>query len=337
MADQLDSPEDIYSDSQDVESGIKFQTNLNHNHVFRFTKEYFPMGDTEFLWIRGRNMGKRVSEYGYYQSHASPEIEVTGEPLLVDGSPFDHGVYDESVGVKSLALDFNRASVEAKGLDTECIRVADFYGIDLDNGTGFSIFVRFSARSLSQNNGNDVRLFAKVDDNIPVDAYQAILRSDGKVRWQVKRSGTERTWDTAAGTIQTNKIYGAWFTWKQSDQTMHVWIENETDQIAPVDKTLSAVTGNAWMDDPTNHDLWIFTKGAGSGGQLKGKLWDFKFYNTLVASSTQIANHWENKLSISDILFGHVMITNHWATQIATAFSTSSYTGSSFTSGSFTM
>jgi hypothetical protein len=294
------------------------------------------MGDTEFLWIRARNMGTQVAEYGYYSGRTgeSDNTELIGEPLLVDGAPFYHGIYDESVGVKSLALEFNRASIEAKGIDIECIRVANFYGIDINNGTGISIFVRFSVRSLASHNGDEIRLFAKVDDDVPINAFQAILKSDGRIRWQTKRTGTERTWDTATGTIQTNKIYGVWFTWKESDQTMHVWVENETDQVSPADKTLSSVSGNNWMTDTTNHDLWIFTKGAGSGGQVKGKLWDFKLYNGMVSSSTQIGNHWVNKLSISNMLFGHVMITNHWATHSQYLLS---YTSASYTSTSYTM
>lgn len=349
MVDQLESSEDIYSDSQDVESGIKFQSDLNSNHQFMFDTQYYTPDDKEFLWIRARNMGMTIRDYGYYESHIVPaeDIELIGEPILIAGDPFDNGLHMGNMGPKSLALMFNRQSVEDKGNDFECIRVANFYGIDMDNGTGISIFIRFSLRSLSSNNGDTLRLFEKIDDNSPSDAYQVVLESDGTLKWQIRRNDIDIVKETASGTIQTNKIYGAWFTWKNSDQTMHVYIENETNQIAPVDKTLSNASPNLWQDDKDNHDLWIFTKGAGSGGQCKGNLYDFKFYNTKVVSSTEVSNHWENKFSISAIPFGQVIMTNHWATMIEqvcsmtlTSFTTASFnacTEESFTIGSFTV
>ena len=65
----------------------------------------------------------------------------------------------------------------------------------------------------------------------------------------------------------------------------------------------------------TNHDLFVFRRGLGEdGGFVQGDFYDLKYYPEYVVSDLDVGRHYENKWTISDIAFGHVMITNYWAT-----------------------
>ncbi len=330
LIDQLESSEDIYSDGRDVESGVKFQTDLNHNHVFDFTKNYYAMGESSEVleaWYRGYNMGFYLRDFSEHNRPA----ELHGEPILVDGAPFDYGLYDGSVGVKSTALRFNRPTTN----DKESIQVPDNSGIQISGGTGFSQFIRFRLFDLDDEGGDQRTLFQKIDDTNKDDAYMAQITDEGRLKWYVKRAGNIYKSQTPADTIDTDVVYGCFVTYANSGNVQHIYTWNDEVQTPTVtDNTLTSPSDPSFQSDDTVFDLFIFEKGKGSEGYVYGDFFDYKMYDDYVVSSTEVQRLANNKLTISNIPFGQVMMTNHWATGVS--LSSTSYTSTSYTSTSYT-
>src|SRR6185503_15082149 len=95
---QLADSEDIYSDSNDVETKVSMTT-LLLQQVFRYNKVYYAPKDPGRMatcWLRGYNMGSQLRDFSQFDHPAT----ILGEPVLVDGV-IDLGIYDESVDLKS--------------------------------------------------------------------------------------------------------------------------------------------------------------------------------------------------------------------------------------------
>src|SRR6187401_1832408 len=81
QTDKLENKEDIYSSGQDVESVIKFHSDLTGTNRFTFDKDYYPPTepDNQYvkLWLRGTNMGSNLKDWSGYDN---PSI-IEGDPL----------------------------------------------------------------------------------------------------------------------------------------------------------------------------------------------------------------------------------------------------------------
>ena len=90
-----------------------------------------------------------------------------------------------------------------------------------------------------------------------------------------------------------------------------------------------------WAPDPTQHDLFMFTRGyAANGGHVYGDLYDFRVYSEKLINSTDVSRMWTNKLTIANIPFGQVIVSNYWATYDLTA--NLGYTSIGYTSAGYT-
>lgn len=328
QAAQVENPEDIYSDAQDVESVVKY-------HSFALAKK-FPLNfyyssasepdyDKVKLFLASPfpNLGTQLIDDSGFGNHAT----IGGEPTLVDGN-FDLGIVDGVNNVRSIAMRFNRP--ESSTANQEYLQIADNANLQMIGVvTGFSIFLRFRLFSLANQGGIAVTLFEKVDDSTPNDARMAQVSSDGKIIFIEKLGGSTTAKETAAGTIATNTVYDVWFTFAVTGPTMHVYVNN-------IDKTLSSYAGAVtWHTTLTNHDMNFFRRGVGStGGYLNGDLYPVPtLFKEKVVSSTEVGRHFTNKWTIADVAFGQVPMSNYSASHTA---ATPSFTSTSFTSTSFT-
>ena len=305
--DQLEGAEDIFGDVTDTDSAIKFQTNLNSLNLFTFDKQYYPPFEPDHgklrLWLLGGNLGAYLKDYSTFDRTCS----ILGDPILVDGSPFDSGIHTS--GTKSIALRFNRPTSIVEG--TECIQVDATSTTTLgvaSRVTGKSYFARVRLFDLSTQEGFSRTIFEKIDDSTPNDAAALIVTQDGRLRFYIKRAGTFYNAQTATGTITTDTVYDIWCTYAVSGNVQHIYVNN-------VDKSLTDPGNPNLQSDLTNNDLWIFQRGAGTdAGFVYGDLYDFRIYDEKVVSGTEVGYFNTNKWSISDIPFGQVMIAGYWAT-----------------------
>ena len=94
-----------------------------------------------------------------------------------------------------------------------------------------------------------------------------------------------------------------------ADNSVHIYVDG-------TERTTSLFAGTVnWQTTLTNHDLFIFRRGQGDEvGFVYGDFYDIKYYPEFVVSDLDVNRHFQNKWTISPIAFGHVMITNYWAT-----------------------
>ncbi len=321
--DRLENKEDIYSNAQDIDVVIRYQ-NFNSTKYFDFLTQYYPPTEPDFsrlhLWLKGRNLGNEIPDKSGFHNPGT----LNGDPMLVDGAPFDYGIH--TGGFKSIALRFNRPTSDLE--NEEYIRVPDSTDIQVVGiTTGNSYFIRFKIFSLAQQGGTNRTLFEKIDDSTPNDGVQAQITTDGRLLFYLKRAGTVYKNQTAAGTITTNTVYEVWFTYANSGNVVHIYVNN-------VDKTLTSPADPVWHTPLTDHDLSIFSCGS-TYGHLYGDLYDMLMFKQKVVSSTEVSRHYTNKWTLANIAFGHVAVANYFATYYESPSSTS-FTSNSFDPSSFT-
>ncbi len=322
---QLEGSEDIFGDVQDINSGIKLQTDLNGATTFEFDKEYYPPSEPDNnklkLWIKGYNLGNYMHDFAQFGNVTA----LNGDPILVDGAPFDYGIH--TYGVKSVCLRFNRPTSTAE--NQEYIRVDDNARLRVQGiGTGNSYFIRFKIYSLVQQGGIDRTLFAKKDNNTPTDGVMLKVGSDGRLKFHIKKSGIEYNRQTSVGVITTDTVYDVWVTYTVSGSVQKIYINN-------VDQSLSDPGAAGWSGTSSLDDMFVFRRGSDSSGYVYGDLYDFEMFQEKVVSATEVGRHYTNKWTIADIPFGQVIVSNYWATY-GESTSLTSFTSGSFTTTSFT-
>lgn len=325
LVENLDDDEDIYSDGQDVESKVSFNSLYFTKKFTPQTTQYYsasePDGNKVKCWVQGNNLGVYQNDISGFANHAY----VFGEPTLISGNPFDYGLHTGTI--KSLCTRFNRPTSEFE--NEEYLTITDNANLQVVGlSTGFSIFVRFRIKSLAQQGGLDRTIFEKIDDSTPNNAVMLKASTDGRLTFVVKRGGSEFRKRTAASSIAVDTVYDVWVTYTVSGDVLHIYINNS-------DKSLT--------DDPdpagyhttlTNHDLSIFRRGAGtSGGYAYADLFDFLYYREKVVSATEVSRHYTNKWTTANIAFGQVAVSNY---TMSYTVATPSFTSASFTSTSFT-
>lgn len=297
--------EDIFSDGIDVESVIKYHT-IQSQQLFTFNKKFYPAGDAGRikLWIRGNNLGNSTKD----TSGSNHPATIYGDPTLVDGI-LDLGIH--TYGIKSIARRMNRPTSDFENL--EWMQVADAPELQVTGTTGFSIFVRFRPFSLADQNGRSPTVFEKIDDSTPTNAKMLQLKDDGRIVFAVKHLGITYAKETLTTAIplasQPGAVYDTFVTYNPADHTIHIYVDGS-------DKPLQDFVGTVnWQTDLTNHDLFIFRRGAGTEeGFLYGDFYDLKIYPDWIVSQAEVTYHYANKWTTSNIPFGQVMISNYWAT-----------------------
>jgi len=324
QAAQVENPEDIYSDAQDVESVLKYHSLAL---VKKFPLNVFYSSASEpdldkvklFLASPFPNLGNQLIDDSGFDNHAT----ITGEPVLVDGN-FDLGIADGSSNVRSVAVRFNRP--ESQYENGENMSIPDVTNLRVSGIiSGISYFIRFRIFNLSQQNGQDRRLFEKTDDSSRNNGVQLYVTSDGKLKVDVKRAGSSHAFQTAAGVIATNTVYDVFLTYAVSGDVVHIYVNG-------VDKSLSSVSGPPWHSDSSDLSLNIFRRGGGSAdGYIYGDFYAMENWREKVVSSTEVSHHFTNKWTLADILFGQVAISNYCVSETQTVTSFSSSFTSSFT------
>ena len=326
--------EDIYSDAQDMETAIKWHSELSSQQQFTYLANYYPCfepdGDKVTLYLKGRNVGGVLTDYSGFNN----TVILDGDPTMVAGpAGFDPGIHTH--GTKATAIRFNRPTSPFQ--NEERIRIADATRISIaGQTTGHSIFVRFIAHSLADQNGRSPTIYAKIDDSTspnPNDGTMLELKSDGRLVLIIRDGGsTVVAKETAAGTIVVDQLYDVFVTYAVSGGVPHIYVNG-------TDKTLANFTGNInWQNELTDHQMWIFYRGAEeSEGHVWGDFFTFKYYREMIVSQAQVTNHWNNKVTISPHAFGTTMHANYFATLLPGAGGVgASFTTTSFTSTSFT-
>jgi hypothetical protein len=342
--------EDIYSNGQDIDTVIKYHSFQSETH-FLFTKDYYPPfepdGQILTLDLKGRSLGNTLPDKSTFGNDAS----IYGDPILIDGNPFDPGIHTQ--GTKSIAMRLNRPT--SANENEEYLQVPDDTSIQLTAASpGISIFTRFRVLAIDNQGAQTRTIFEKIDDSTPNNGIMLQVTETGRLVCIVKKAGTTTSKQTDPGTISitgppepevetasfdpisfdpisfstvisgggsggstpplpydvfSSLPYDVFVTFANSGNVIHVYVNG-------VDQTLSTYTGSVnWHATLTNHDLSIFRRGVGSsGGYVYGDFYDFKYYKNKVVSQSEVTHHWDNKWTISDIDFGHVMVTNYWAT-----------------------
>ena len=295
--------EDIYTDGQDMDSVIKYHSELSSQTRFTFEKKYYPAGDGRLikLWLRNKDLGNEVKD----RSGQGHTAELFGDPTLVDGT-LDLGIHTQ--GPKSIARRMNRPTSDFQNL--EWMQVTDHADLRVISLTiGISIFIRVRFQSLSDQGGHAPTLYEKVDDSTPNNAYMLQAKSDGRLVFIVKKGGVIYAKETAAPTVTAGTVYDIWAAFDLADNSLHIYVDG-------VEKTVTDFIGNVnWQVTLTHHDLYIFRRGLGDdGGFVYGDFYDLKIMPEYVVSVQDVQYHFNNKWTISNIAFGHVMITNYWST-----------------------
>ncbi len=322
--DKLENKEDIYSNGQDVDTVLRFN-NLNSTKFFDFATQYFPPTEPDNnnvrIWIQGRTIGEQITDLSGKGNHAF----VFGDPVIVDGAPFDYGIH--TGGTKSKAIRFNRPTSDQEGTEDMYIHHATLMRASEALSTGISFFIRFRVFDLSQQGGSNITLFEKIDNDPITDGVKVEIDTTGKLRFLLENTNVQYRQETASGTITTNTVYECWFTYAKSGNVQHIYVNG-------VDKSLTVGGPTSFHDDTTDKTLTIFSRGNMPDSHLYGDLYDFMMYREKVVSQTEVTHHYTNKWTIADIPFGQVMITNYWATYNE-ALSAGDFLTDSFMSDSF--
>jgi hypothetical protein len=323
--EKLEDKEDIYLNGIDFDEAVKLHSLLS-SKTFDFNDTYYsafePDGARLRLWLMGTNLGNELRDY----SSLDRTVNILGDPLLIDGTPFDDGTH--TTDFKSLALRFNRptSAFQYDALGGEYLRVINgtLTTLGLSASTvGKSYFIRFRLKDLSTQDGDSRHLFEKTDDATPTDGIRVLVDSSGRVIVRILKGGVQYNKQTATSTIVADTVYDLWVTYAVSGNVVHIYVNN-------VDKSLTDPGSSTnWHNDLTDIDMFIFRRGLGSpSGYVYGDLYDYRIYDEKVVSGTEVGYHYTNKWTISNIAFGSVAVSNYFGTgyQIGSGFTTTGYT-----------
>jgi hypothetical protein len=309
--DQVDEPEDRFPSGVDDETAVHINdelistSQLSHDRTYRVT--YEPDYNKVTLMLKGKSLGNTLKDYSGFDNHAT----IYGEPLLVDGGPFDRGWF--TGGPKSIAMRFNRPTSDY--VNEEYMKIPDATNLQvLGITTGISYMFRFRIFDLAPQAGINRTLFEKIDDSTPNNGAMVQLQSNGKLLLMMKIGGNIIPKESPIGTIVTNKPYTAFFTYAVSGDACHIYLKDESNPLdTGTDLTLSAYGGSVnWQSTLTDHSMQIFRRGPGSNGYLYGDFYDMYVYREQVISQTEAFNFFENKLTIYPQDFGGCIVPNHW-------------------------
>ena len=226
------------------------------------------------------------------------EIFCFGEPKLESG--FDRGYGDNTNTKKRQALHFNRLNSPTK--DTEYIRVTDQSvaqpnkNINISAGLGQTWIVRIKSDDFALQGGEPQRILNKIDEDALTNGISIFIATDGKIGFQVRRSGVDYAVQDASFTPSLNTIYEYALVWNPAGATtadkMHIYRDG-------VIKTDTVITAEDYGLSSLEHDLYIGKRGASSTGFFHGYIILVKMFQGFMATDTNISDHFTNKLTIA--------------------------------------
>jgi hypothetical protein len=311
QAELVENPEDIYSDGQDVESALKFH-NFAMSKKFNLTTQYYSAAEPDsfnvHLYLAGvwPTLGYQLPDRSGFNNHAT----ITGEPILVDGTPFNPGIVDSTSDTKSIAISMNRAGSQYE--NQERLIIADDSDLTVSGlTTGFSMFFRFRVRSTASQGGVNRTIVHKRDDDTPTNATMLQVSPTGRLFFYVTRSSVTTGKQTASNAILVNTVYDVFVTYTIAGNVNHIYVNN-------VDMTLTDIgVAPSWGTPVTNHDMYIFNKGDTSSGYVDGDLYGpIIYWRDDVITSTEVGRMWVNKLTTANIPFGQVMVSNYASSSV---------------------
>jgi flagellar motor protein MotB len=343
--EKLEGKEDIYSNGQLVSSVIKYHS-LNMTKKFTFALPFYPPTEPDLdkntIWIQGRNLGNSTRDLSCFNN----TIQISGDPILVDGSPFDYGIHSGTT--KSIALRFNRVSGSGVNHEEEYrehIAITDNTRLKLNGSTNMSWFFRVRPLSTGLDQGKRRTIYCKIDDtsvtNSIADIDDAIRLSidptNKRLVIQIKRSGTFQSKETAINKFVENNVYDIFVTYTQSGGAINLYLAKVGDGTMTNETLSNSGYTEEWGPDLSSPNARLLKRGPSSDdGAFHGDFYDFKIYRNYLISSTDANRHWTNKWTIADIPFGQVMIADYYSTYIEAVVPGASFTSQSFSSQSFT-
>jgi len=307
--DQLGDKEDIYSDGRDLETVLRYNNGLLSATKFDPAITYYPPfepdGQYVTCWIKGVNLGNTTGDLSGFGNGAT----IYGDPVLVDGYPFDPGIKTD--GIKSFGVRYNRPT--SKYENEEHLVIPNSDGLKITGiSTGITFMVRVRIKSFDEQGGVESTIFHKADDLTPNNAYMLKIDSTGHLLLYLKIGGVEYKKITE-NSISTDDVYTIFVTYDAFDNTVHIYTKREPDGVE-TDHILNNTTSSAgWETADLN--LTLFKKGASNDGHVYGDFFDFLLYREKVLTSTEIGHYFTNKWTIENYAFGTVMVTNYYAVQ----------------------
>jgi hypothetical protein len=276
---------------------------------FNLTTQYYTSADPDYdklrVWIVGRSLGNNMRDYSGYER----TITLNGDPILVDGAPFDWGLADTGSPSKSIALRFNRPTSDL--VNQEGVYISSNALIRSSEAlvTGISFFFRLRVFDTAKEGGEKRTLMRKVDVAGSSNYGTHIFIDDinKRICWFQKTGGTVFKKETAANTILAGNVYDVWLTYAVSGNVQNIYINNSL-------QTLSTSGYGEFWGDLSDTDVNIFHRDGGTGCHVYGDLYDFRIYREKIISATEIGRHWTNKITIANIPFGQVNVTNYGCT-----------------------
>jgi hypothetical protein len=159
----------------------------------------------------------------------------------------------------------------------------------------------------------DAMIRMKIDDNIADNGYMIKVGTTGELKFFVRRDGTTRNFISPPNKITMGLFTTACLTYDMGDNSMVMRINNEPQ----------SDVANETPIFPSGHSLSMF-HGIGplqDRERMRGRFQDSRTYNNYKFTNTEMDNIWNNKRSISPILYGHLSVAGvaHFNTNVYTA------------------
>lgn len=258
-----------------------------------------PDGDKFGLWYTFDELTS-LSDKSFF-NHEGELFGITACGALAEG-------VNEGIGAGgTICMKFDGSTNYVKTTTSSRLQLAD-------QSTGINFFIRFKPTDL---NGIHT-LFEKLDDTTPSYAYKVMIMN-GDLIFMIKYDGEEYIIGTGAGVIANNNWYDCWFRFNISTLEPSIYLNNTFYNAGQGGggysrqgfSTAGFSTGyiNLEFGDITlNGTSLIIGNGVNLDSYFTGYIQDFRVWNNMLVSSTQIGYMWTNKVSISNIAFEKVCV-----------------------------
>lgn len=258
-----------------------------------------PDGDKFGLWYTFDELTS-LSDKSFF-NHVGELFGIAACGALAEG-------VNEGIGAGgTICMKFDGSTNYVKTTTSSHLQLAD-------QSTGINFFMRFKPTDL---NGVHT-LFEKLDDTTPSYAYKVMIM-DGDLIFMVKYDDLYYIIGTGAGVIANNTWYDGWFRFDVSTLESSIYLNNTLYNAGQGGggysrqgfSTAGFSTGyiNLEFGDITlNGTSLIIGNGVNLDSYFSGYIQDFRVWNNMLVSSTQIGYMWTNKVSISNIAFEKVAV-----------------------------
>lgn len=286
------------------------------------TLDYFPATEPDYntckLILMTDHFGRVMFDDSQIPSSniggsSGQQILLYGEPKLYDG--FDRGYGDNTNTQKRQALRFNRPN--SPTIAKEYIAITDQALTDPNKSlrvldyaaSGFSVFNRVKLDNFDNTMGTagvDMTLMSKIDDNAGLYSFLVSVTATGKVRFQVINNGTAKFRQTTT-TLTVGQEKEIFCVYDPAGGTDDLKLKIYFDGTL---QTNEASTQGG-VGSASDHNLYIGKRGSSDGGFIQGYLIYSKFFGGYKVSAAEAAQHFTNKLTIGNIAYGKVAVTEY--------------------------